>query len=138
MSQSIIYGLVGGAFIGTSAILLMLLNGRIAGISGIFSGAIFPQKGDHLWRVAFLAGMVSGGLLAPLLFNISFEFELNASLPVIVAGGFLVGFGTSMGSGCTSGHAVCGVARFSRRSIVATLTFISSGVITVAVIRHLL
>ena len=82
--------------------------------------------------------MVIGGWLAPIIFTTSFNFELNASNPLIIVGGFLVGFGTSMGSGCTSGHAVCGIGRFSIRSIVATITFIVSGILTVTVIRHLL
>jgi len=118
--------------------LLMLLNGRIAGISGILSGVFFQTKGDMFWRIAFIVGLLAGGLVAPFIFQRPFVFELNASLPMLLVGGFLVGFGTRMGSGCTSGHSVCGIARFSWRSISATITFILSAMLTVALIRYVL
>lgn len=138
MLESIIWALLGGMLIGLAATLLMLLNGRIAGISGILSGVFFQIKGDVLWRIAFIVGLLAGGLVAPFIFQRPFVFELNASLPMLIAGGFLVGFGTRMGSGCTSGHSVCGIARFSWRSIIATITFILSAMLTVALIRHVL
>ncbi len=138
MLESIMWSLFGGILIGLAATLLFLLNGRIAGISGILSGVFFPAKGDVFWRAAFITGLLAGGLLAPLIFQRAFVFELNAPLPVILLGGVLVGFGTRMGSGCTSGHSVCGIARFSWRSIAATLTFMLTAFLTVAISRHLL
>ncbi|MAM71754.1 MAG: YeeE/YedE family protein [Gammaproteobacteria bacterium] len=138
MFEVISWSLFGGILIGLAASLLLLFNGRIAGISGILSGVFFPARGDTFWRVAFIAGLLAGGVLAPLIFQREFVFELNASLPVLLAGGFLVGFGTKLGSGCTSGHSVCGIARFSWRSIVATITFMATAIITVAIMRHVL
>jgi uncharacterized membrane protein YedE/YeeE len=138
MLESIMWALLGGMLIGLAATLLMLLNGRIAGISGILSGVFFQTKGDVSWRVAFIVGLLAGGLTAPFIFQRPFVFELNASLPMLIVGGFLVGFGTRMGSGCTSGHSVCGIARFSWRSISATVTFMASAMVTVALIRHVL
>jgi len=136
MLENITWALLGGMLIGLAATLLMLLNGRIAGISGILSGVFFQTKGDVFWRIAFIVGLLAGGLVAPFIFQRPFVFELNASLPMLLVGGFLVGFGTRMGSGCTSGHSVCGIARFSWRSISATITFILSAMLTVALIRH--
>lgn len=134
--ESIMWSLIGGIFIGLAATLLLLFNGRIAGISGILSGVMFPVKGDTFWRAAFIVGLLGGGLIAPLVFQRPFVFEMQASLPVIITGGFLVGLGTRMGSGCTSGHSVCGIARFSWRSITATVTFMLTAIITVALVRH--
>jgi len=136
MLESIMWALLGGILIGLAATFLMLLNGRIAGISGILSGVFFQTKGDVFWRIAFIVGLLAGGLVAPFIFQRPFVFELNASMPMLLVGGFLVGFGTRMGSGCTSGHSVCGIARFSWRSISATITFILSAMLTVALIRH--
>ena len=138
MLESILWALLGGMLIGLAATLLLLLNGRIAGISGILSGVFFQVKGDVFWCAAFIAGLLAGGLAAPYVFQRPFVLELNASLPVLIVGGFLVGFGTRMGSGCTSGHSVCGIARFSWRSIIATVTFMHSAMLTVALIRHVL
>jgi uncharacterized membrane protein YedE/YeeE len=138
MLESIMWALLGGILIGLAATFLMLLNGRIAGISGILSGVFFQTKGDMFWRIAFIVGLLAGGLVAPFIFQRPFMFELNASLPMLLVGGFLVGFGTRMGSGCTSGHSVCGIARFSWRSISATITFILSAMLTVALIRYVL
>ena len=136
MPDSIIWALLGGTLIGLSAALLLLFNGRIAGISSILSGVLFQIKGDTLWRATFIAGLLSGGLLAPLVFHREFVFELNAPLPAIIIGGLLVGFGTRLGSGCTSGHSVCGIARLSPRSIIATIVFMFSAMVTVALVRH--
>jgi len=138
MLESIMWALLGGILIGLAATFLMLLNGRIAGISGILSGVFFQTKGDMFWRIAFIVGLLAGGLVAPFIFQRPFVFELNASLPMLLVGGFLVGFGTRMGSGCTSGHSVCGIAGFSWRSISATITFILSAMLTVALIRYVL
>ena len=129
--------LAGGIIIGLSAAGFILLNGRIAGISGILGGLLVPQKRDVLWRIAFLAGMFA----APLLWMMTAELppiEIKASYPVLVAAGLLVGIGTRYGSGCTSGHGVCGLSRLSARSLTATLTFMVAGFVTVYIIRHLI
>jgi uncharacterized membrane protein YedE/YeeE len=126
----------GGALIGLSAMIFFLCNGRIAGISGILGNLLAFRPGEIAWRAAFLAGLVAapalyalaGGRLPPL--------TVTPSIPLLLAGGFLVGFGTRLGSGCTSGHGVCGMARLSPRSIAATLTFMATGAITVFVMRH--
>lgn len=129
--------LLGGALIGLSAAIFILLNGRIAGISGIMGGLLKPaNKTDALWRGAFVAGL----LLAPWLyqrFSPLPESTIDTPWPVLIVAGFLVGFGSRLGSGCTSGHGVCGISRLSTRSIVATLTFMATGGITVLVVRHL-
>ena len=128
----------GGLLIGLSATLLLLFNGRIAGISGIMGGLIKAPRAELFWRLAFLAGIVIGAFLFK---QITPEFYLpreNYPIWLLACGGFLVGFGTRMGNGCTSGHAVCGIARFSIRSIAATLTFMASGFLTVYLIRHVL
>ena len=128
--------LAGGILVGLSAALLLWLNGRVAGISGIAGSLLSPKQGDIAWRLAFLAGLV----LAPLVYWAAaphaIPVEVNASTGLIVVGGLLVGFGTRMGSGCTSGHGVCGLARFSRRSLVATLSFMGAGFVTVFLVRH--
>jgi len=129
--------LAGGALIGLAATLFILLNGRIAGISGVIGGLLRPGKGDVLWRVAFIAGLV----IAPVLFQAAFEhpdIDVEASTLTLIAAGVLVGIGTRYGSGCTSGHGVCGLSRRSPRSLVATAAFMASGFLTVFVIRHLL
>lgn len=129
--------LLGGVLIGVSASLMLFLNGRIAGISGILNGFMTSPKGEVAWRGAFLAGLISGG---GILFAVNPDFFLNAAprpLPVVLFAGFLVGFGTTMGGGCTSGHGVCGVSRLSPRSIVATAVFILSGMLGVAAYRAL-
>ncbi|MCL7944580.1 YeeE/YedE family protein [Marinobacter sp. ATCH36] len=129
--------LAGGIIIGLSAAAFVLLNGRIAGISGIVGGLLAPRKRDVLWRVAFLAGMIA----APLIWMMTADLpaiEINASYPVLVISGLLVGIGTRYGSGCTSGHGVCGLSRLSLRSLTATLTFMTAGFITVYAVRHLI
>jgi uncharacterized membrane protein YedE/YeeE len=127
---------IGGALIGFSAALLMLLMGRVAGISGIFGGCLRPGASGRGWRLAFLAGL----LLAPLsAMAIGFDVPLPAmpaSWPIVIGAGLLVGFGSRMGNGCTSGHGVCGIARLSPRSITATVVFMAAAMITVAVMRH--
>ncbi|RDI59985.1 YeeE/YedE family protein [Microvirga subterranea] len=130
--------LVGGMLIGGSAALILILNGRVAGISGILGGLLPPSRGDVSWRIAFLAGL----LLAPVIYR-AFggaipPITVEASVPVLAIAGFLVGFGTRLGAGCTSGHGVCGVGRGSPRSIVATAVFTATAIVTVLVTRHLL
>ncbi|MTC69874.1 YeeE/YedE family protein [Providencia sp. wls1914] len=126
---------VGGVLIGLAVAILLILNGRIAGISGILAGVLKPTKGDTAWKLAFIVGI----LVAPLLF-ITFvytpEVTIATSMPLLIAAGLLVGFGTRLGSGCTSGHGICGMARFSRRSMVAVAIFMLVAFITVAVINH--
>jgi uncharacterized protein len=130
---------LGGMLIGAASALLLLLNGRIAGISGIVGGLVSGQpRGDRAWRVAFTAGLLAGGLLLGWVLPGAFAPGPVTSWPVIVAGGLLVGLGTRVGSGCTSGHGVCGLSRLSLRSGVATLTFMGTGMATVFVVRHLL
>jgi hypothetical protein len=131
-------GLLGGALIGLASALLLLANGRIAGVSGILGRSFFPARGDLAWRLAFLAGLPLGAALATRLAGDAHGFSLTASPALLVAGGLLVGFGTQLGSGCTSGHGVCGIARGSRRSIVATLVFMAAGAVTVFLVRHVL
>ncbi len=133
-----ISALIGGSLIGLSATLLLLFNGRIAGVSGVLGGMFTQPSGDRLWRFLFIGGMAVSGFLYQFFMPGSFSEYTNISLPVLIVGGFIVGFGTRMGSGCTSGHGVCGVGRISKRSIVATCVFMGSGVATVFVTRHLL
>ena len=129
---------VGGALIVLSAVVLMAMNGRIAGISGIFSGTLFAEAGDKLWRVLFVIGLIAGPAIYNLASPTPAPFEMNATLPFIIAGGLLVGFGTRLGSGCTSGHGICGLSRLSLRSMVSVLVFMAAGMITVALIRTLI
>jgi uncharacterized membrane protein YedE/YeeE len=126
---------IGGALIGLAAALLMLTTGRIAGISGIVGGLI-GTAADKGWRAAFVAGLILAPLAAGLAGYTLAAPQMPASWAVIVAAGLLVGFGSRLGGGCTSGHGVCGVARLSRRSIAATLIFMGTAVVVVAVIRH--
>jgi uncharacterized membrane protein YedE/YeeE len=129
--------LAGGILIGLGAALLLLGNGRIAGISGIVGGAIRPgQKKDLGWRLLFLAGLVGGGGLALRLLRSQSPAPGGDSFALLVVAGLLVGFGTRLGNGCTSGHGVCGIGRFSRRSLVATLVFMASGATTVYLAKH--
>ena len=130
--------LCGGMLIGLSASLLLLWEGKIAGISGIAGGLLSPTKGDAAWRVLFLAGLLTGGLLFNLFAPHVFAISISRSTSALLFAGLLVGFGTRLGNGCTSGHGVCGISRFSARSIVATLTFMVTGIITVYIINHLL
>jgi uncharacterized protein len=129
-------GLVGGLLIGLAVALMLLLNGRIAGVSGIVGGLVNPKGGDTAWRLAFVAGLLFGALAYILLVGGTSPVDVLASQPAILIGGLLVGFGTSMGSGCTSGHGLCGMARFSRRSMAATAIFFGVAMITVFMTRH--
>jgi uncharacterized protein len=131
-------GFLGGALIGSSAALLWLLNGRIAGVSGIFARALAPARGDFAWRLAFVAGLPVGAALVALAAGDLHGFAITPRVPLLVSGGLLVGFGSALGNGCTSGHGVCGISRGSRRSIAATGVFMTTGALTVLVMRHLL
>ena len=129
--------LLGGALIGLAATLLLAGIGRIAGISGIINTAVEQREGRS-WRLAFLVGLVGGASLWFVFGNGVAAPRVNFPLPWLIAAGLLVGFGTRLGSGCTSGHGICGLARFSRRSLVAVLAFMGAGVATVYALRHVL
>lgn len=130
--------LAGGALIGLSASILMLFTGRIAGISGILGGLLAPRKSEVGWQAAFLGGLLSGGLVLALAWPESLADTLGRSTGALVVAGLLVGFGTRMGSGCTSGHGVCGLTRLSPRSAVATATFMFTGAVAAAIVTQLL
>lgn len=130
---------VGGALIGLSAAFLLLVKGRVAGISGIAGGIILPEKGDVPWRILFVLGLVLGGLIYQF-FDLGPDvalIEAQTDKGMLIVAGLLVGIGTTVGTGCTSGHGICGLARRSPRSLVATLTFMASAMVTVFVVRHL-
>ncbi len=134
-----ITSLIGGALIGLSAAVLMLMNGKIAGISGIVGGLLDPpSKGDAGWRIAFLLGLLATGAIAATVAPAMVTSTVSRSSGAIVAAGLLVGLGTRLGNGCTSGHGVCGLSRFSGRSLVATLVFMLTGGIAVFVGQHVL
>ena len=128
--------LIGGILIGVAVALFLLLNGRIAGISGILGGLFKPVAGDIAWRIAFLLGLVSSPILYSLVAPLP-VMQVSASFPVLVVAGVLVGMGTRYGSGCTSGHGVCGLSRFSPRSLAATAAFMLAGFLTVFIVHHL-
>jgi uncharacterized membrane protein YedE/YeeE len=130
--------LFGGILIGLSASAMLLLDGKIVGISGILAGVLKPVINDTLWRICFLAGLFAGGLLLRILLPGAFDFGIIRPLPLLTVAGLLVGFGTRLGSGCTSGHGVCGVSRLSPRSLVATGTFIVAGALVVFLVNHLM
>ena len=128
--------LIGGALIGAAAAAFVVFNGRIAGVSGILGGLLRPARGDIAWRAAFVAGLVA----APLAYGVFAALpaiRVDTDIAVLIVAGLLVGVGTRYGSGCTSGHGVCGISRLSPRSIVATLAFMAAGFATVFVARHL-
>jgi uncharacterized membrane protein YedE/YeeE len=133
-----ISGLIGGLLIGLAATLLLLLNGHLSGISGIVGGMLAPKSSDLGWRAAFVAGLLVGVLAYVLATGDALLLEMQASLPVLVVAGLLVGFGTHLGSGCTSGHGICGIARLSKRSIVATSVFFVVAMLTVFLTRHVI
>lgn len=135
-AASVLAPLAGGALIGLAASMMLLFNGRIAGISGVFGGLLKPSAGDVGWRLAFVGGLLLAGvglaLVAPATLGAS-----PASPGVIALAGLLVGFGVRMGNGCTSGHGVCGLSRMSRRSLVATLSFMGAGMVTASLVQLL-
>ena len=129
--------LFGGMLIGLAAAIFVLLNGRVAGISGVLGGLLTPLRGDVLWRVAFVGGIV----VAPLIYSLFLvlpQVQIDADYAALITAGLLVGVGTRYGAGCTSGHGVCGLSRLSLRSLAATATFMGAGFATVFLIRHVL
>jgi uncharacterized membrane protein YedE/YeeE len=129
---------LGGILLGIAAALYVILHGRILGISGIVSGLLTPKEGDVNWRLSLLLGILSAPFWASLLFDLHTTTVIDADWVAIVIAGLLVGFGAHYGSGCTSGHGVCGLSRLSPRSLVATISFMSAGFLMVFVIRHVL
>ena len=139
MAFTPVASLVGGALIGVSASAMLVFNGRIAGISGILGGALRPSAGEGGWRLSFLGGLLAGAALLALFYPSAIVVApTGVPLVVVALAGILVGVGTQMGSGCTSGHGVCGLSRFSPRSLGATLTFLATGACAAFVVRHLL
>ena len=138
MTQDMILALIGGILIGASSLLLMLLLGRIAGLSGILEGALSPSSEDFGWRISMLAGLVVGGVVLAIFYPAAFPETISTPTPILILAGLCVGFGTRMGGGCTSGHGVCGMSRMSKRSIIATLTFMALGFTTVYIVKHVL
>lgn len=128
--------MVGGALIGLAAVLLMRLTGRIAGVSNIFGGLLARGGGDRSWRLAFVAGLVAAPLISGLVGYPLPSPQMPDSWALIVMAGLLVGFGTRLGGGCTSGHGVCGIARLSTRSLAATAIFMLTAMLVVALMRH--
>lgn len=137
MNSAYLNALIGGLIIGLATVLMMHLNGRIAGVSGIVNGIFKYIRQDWAWRVFFVAGLIIGGLVMRNFYPEGLADTSSTPWTTLVAAGLLVGFGTIMGTGCTSGHGVCGLSRLSIRSIVATLTFIGTGMLTLA-IKHFL
>lgn len=133
-----ISALLGGLLIGASAALLMMLNGRVAGISGILGGLLSPACNEVGWRISFLAGLCAAPLIYVALGGVLPNIVFGASTPLLIVAGLLVGFGTRLGAGCTSGHGVCGIGRFSPRSIIATLVFMAAAIATVFIARHII
>jgi uncharacterized membrane protein YedE/YeeE len=133
-----VWSLLGGVLIGVAASALLFFDGKVAGVSGIVGGLLRPGAGDHAWRVAFVAGLLAGGVLVRLALPSAFTIAVAEPPLLLVAAGLLVGFGTQLGNGCTSGHGVCGLSRGSGRSLVATATFMTAGALTVLVVRHVL
>ncbi len=129
---------IGGALIGVSATMMLMLNGRVAGIVSIFGGVVHPTKGDFLWRLLFVAGLVIGGAMLVALRPSAVTAIPGTSMLVTIVAGLLVGFGSRLGAGCTSGHGVCGISRWSKRSIAATTIFMATAAATVFVVRHVL
>jgi uncharacterized membrane protein YedE/YeeE len=134
---TLVPALLGGSLIGLAAAWLLADHERVAGISGIAGGLVKPEGGDARWRLAFLGGLVAAGMAAAEIAPAAFATSYRPGIPVLVAAGLLVGFGTRLGGGCTSGHGVCGIGRGSLRSVVGTMTFMATGFATVALLRAL-
>lgn len=134
--NSILMALAGGALIGLAASLMLVFNGRVTGISGIVNGVLGGISKDGFWRVTFLAGLLVGGAVMGVMHPELFENTTGRSMGMVVLAGLIVGFGTVMGSGCTSGHGVCGLARFSIRSLLATVTFMIVGILTATALKY--
>ena len=134
-----IASLMGGIIVGLASVAFMLFNGRILGISGIVGGLVdLPEAQERNWRLLFVLGLVVGGLAFWTVQPSAFEMTVERSPLALIAAGLLVGFGTRLGSGCTSGHGICGISRFSKRSLVSVLTFMAAGAITVFIVNHVL
>jgi uncharacterized protein len=131
-------GLAGGLLIGLAAALLLVLNGHISGISGIVGGLLTPKSSDAGWRVVFVVGLLLGAFGYMLATGGAMPVRMQASMPLLIVAGLLVGFGTRLGSGCTSGHGLCGIARLSKRSIVASAVFFGVAMVTVFLTRHVI
>ncbi len=138
MAFTPVSALIGGALIGASASMMLALNGRIAGISGVLGGLVRPQRGDVEWRITFMAGLLAGGVLLALAYPRALVATSASPIALTVIAGLLVGFGTQLGGGCTSGHGVCGISRFSMRSILATVTFMATGALAAFIVQHVL
>ncbi|HGS5022635.1 TPA: YeeE/YedE family protein [Vibrio cholerae] len=130
--------LIGGMLLGISATLMLLMNGKIAGISGILTGLLTPKSRDFAWRLLFVVGMISGGVIGVKLLDHAVPTDFGVSGIVLATAGLLVGVGTRLANGCTSGHGICGIGRFSKRSIVATCVFMAVAAVTVFVRLHLM
>lgn len=128
---------IGGALIGLGVSAMMFFNGRIAGISGIYGGMLSPARKDTAWRMMFILGLIVGGAVMVILRPEMFSVTIDRSTLAVVGAGLLVGFGTRLGSGCTSGHGVCGISRLSPRSVAATMTFMLTGAVTVYAVNHI-
>ena len=128
--------LLGGVILGLAAALYIHLHGRLVGVSGIVGGLTKPQAGDWAWRLSFVVGLLSSPLLGGLFFDLHSVLIIDAGWGALILAGLLVGFGASYGSGCTSGHGICGLARLSARSLVATIAFMGAGFFTVFLLRH--
>jgi uncharacterized membrane protein YedE/YeeE len=128
--------LLGGVLIGLSATLLLWLNGRVAGISGIVHGLVSEPRNDSLWRIAFLLGLMIAGGMTMRFWDLGIHSRQGFPVPTLITAGILVGVGTRMGGGCTSGHGVCGLGRLSLRSLAAVATFVATAMVTVFIVRH--
>ncbi|WP_456294583.1 YeeE/YedE family protein [Vibrio sp. AK197] len=130
--------LAGGILLGLSAILMLLLNGKVAGISGILAGLLKPKSADFSWRLLFVVGLISGGIWAASVYTTAVPIVYSSSMMMLAVAGFLVGVGTRLGNGCTSGHGICGIGRLSKRSIVATCVFMGVAALTVFFRLHVM
>lgn len=135
MMESILMATFGGLLIGLSASGMMFYIGRVAGISGICAGLLSPKKGDTDWRIAFVGGLLVGGVILSFLWPESIQTPMNRSIPAVASAGLLVGLGVRLGNGCTSGHGVCGLSRFSVRSLIATMSFMGIGMLIASTIQ---
>ena len=133
--DSYFFPVVGGALIGLAVSLMLYLNGRVTGVSGIMSGALNRHKGDLGWRLNFILGLILGGFALKYFYPQALASDLQRNLPAVMIAGLFVGFGTVMGGGCTSGHGICGLSRFSPRSLVATIVFMTFGIVSATMFR---
>lgn len=129
--------LCGGLLIGGASVLLLFTNGRIFGVSGILGGVLAPKRDETLWRVAVVLGLISGGVLLDAFYPEAFDAEASRTMGLSILAGLLVGYGTRLGNGCTSGHGICGISRLSIRSIAATVTFGTTGMVTASLMGWL-